>query len=308
MTENAGIPPELVEIAVLGGTGLSSMEGLVVEEERAMTTPYGAPSDAVRIGRLGGRRVAFLARHGRHHTLLPSEIPFRANIHALRQLGVRWVLSASAVGSLRRELAPGHFVVPLQMLDRTKQREEHTFFGRGIVAHIAFSKPVCRVLAEVLHGAARDAGAKATLGGTYVNMEGPAFSTRAESEWHRSLGCDVVGMTNLAEAKLCREAEMSYATLAMVTDYDAFGEHGEPAELAEEGADGEQDVHVGAVVQQLQANAAVAQRALALALARVPLGANPPAHSALKTAILTPRSAWPEHRVAELAPFLARYT
>ncbi|HRG95844.1 MAG TPA: S-methyl-5'-thioadenosine phosphorylase [Polyangiaceae bacterium] len=292
---------DVVPLAVLGGTGLSSMAGLTVEEERAMSTPYGPPSDTVRIGRLGGRRVAFLARHGRHHTLLPSEIPFRANIHALRQLGVRWVLSASAVGSLRRELAPGHFVVPLQMLDRTKQRDEHTFFGRGIVAHVAFSRPVCGVLAEVLSTAARDAGAKATLGGTYVNMEGPAFSTRAESEWHRSLGCDIVGMTNLAEAKLCREAEMSYATLAMVTDYDAFGEHGEPGEP------GDQDVHVGAVVQQLQANAALAQRALALAIARVPLGESPPAHSALKTAILTPRAAWPEGRVAELAPFLSRY-
>ena len=301
MTDPAGETPELVEIAVLGGTGLSSMEGLVVEEDRAVVTPYGAPSDTFRIGRLRGRRVAFLARHGRHHTLLPSEIPFRANIHALRQLGVRWVLSASAVASLRRELAPGQFVVPLQMLDRTKQRDEHTFFGRGIVAHIGFSKPVCGVLAEVLYAAARDAGASCTLGGTYVNMEGPAFSTRAESEWHRSLGCDIVGMTNLAEAKLCREAEMSYATFAMVTDYDAFGEHAEPVE----GED--QDVHVGAVVKQLQANAALAQRALALAIQRVPVGTSPPAHSALKTAILTPRAAWPEARVAELAPFLARY-
>jgi 5'-methylthioadenosine phosphorylase len=301
-------PEHAVPLAVLGGTGLSSMEGLTVEEERAMTTPYGPPSDTVRIGRLAGRRVAFLARHGRHHTLLPSEIPFRANIHALRQLGVRWVLSASAVGSRRRELAPGHFVVPLQMLDRTKQRDEHTFFGRGIVAHVAFSRPVCGVLAEVLSTAARDAGAKVTLGGTYVNMEGPAFSTRAESEWHRSLGCDIVGMTNLAEAKLCREAEMSYATLAMVTDYDAFGEHGEPGDgSGEAGEDGDQDVHVGAVVKQLQANASLAQRALALAIARVPLGESPPAHSALKTAILTPRAAWPEGRVVELAPFLARY-
>ncbi len=286
-----------VEIAVLGGTGLSSMEGLVVEAEHSLTTPYGAPSDTIRVGVLAGRRVAFLARHGRAHALLPSEIPYRANIHALRQLGVRWVLSASAVGSLRRELAPGHFAVPLQMLDRTKQRDEHTFFGRGIVAHVSFGKPVCPVLAAVLHRAAVDAGAKATLGGTYVNMEGPAFSTRAESEWHRALGCDVVGMTNLAEAKLCREAEMSYATLAMVTDYDAWGEE-----------EGDEDVHVGAVVAQLQANAARAQAALGLAIARVPLGESPPAHSALKNAILTPRAAWPEARVAELAPFLARYS
>ena len=281
-----------VRIGVLGGTGLYAMEGLTVEEERSVETPYGKPSDPIRIGTIAGRRVAFLARHGRSHSLLPSEIPYRANVHALRQLGVRWVLSASAVGSLREELAPGHFVVPLQMFDRTKQREEHTFFGRGIVAHVSFGSPVCPTLARVLSDAAKDAGAKTTLGGTYVNMEGPAFSTRAESEWHRSIGCDVIGMTNLAEAKLCREAEMSYATLAMVTDYDAWSE---------------EEVHVEQVVAQLHANATLAQRALSLAISRVPIGETVPAHEALKNAILTPKAAWPKSRVDELWPFLAKY-
>ena len=281
-----------VSIAVLGGTGLYAMAELVVEEDRRIDTPYGATSDSIRIGTIAGRRVAFLARHGRSHSLLPAEIPYRANVHALRQLGVRWVLSASAVGSLREDLAPGHFVVPLQMFDRTKQRDEHTFFGRGIVAHVSFGAPVCPILARVLHEAARDAGAKATLGGTYVNMEGPAFSTRAESEWHRSIGCDVIGMTNLAEAKLCREAEMSYATLAMVTDYDAWSEV---------------EVHVEQVVAQLHENAAMAQKALTLAIGRVPLGDKTSAHDALKNAILTPKSAWPKERVDELWPFLAKY-
>lgn len=284
--------PNDVSIAVLGGTGLYAMEGLADVVELTVPTPYGPTSDAIRVGTLGGRKVAFLARHGRAHGLLPSEIPYRANVHALRQLGARWVLSASAVGSLREDYPPGAFVVPLQMLDRTKQRDEHTFFGKGIVAHVSFGSPVCETLAKVLHEAARDAGAKATLGGTYVNMEGPAFSTRAESEWHRSIGCDVVGMTNLAEAKLCREAEMSYATLAMVTDFDAWSE---------------EEVHVEQVVAQLHANAKLAQAALALAISRVPLTKTTKAHDALANAILTPRAAWPEARIAELRPFLARY-
>jgi purine nucleoside phosphorylase len=214
-----------VQIGVLGGTGLYAMEGLTVEEERSVETPYGKPSDPIRIGTIAGRRVAFLARHGRSHSLLPSEIPYRANVHALRQLGVRWVLSASAVGSLREELAPGHFVVPLQMFDRTKQRDEHTFFGRGIVAHVSFGSPVC-------------------------------------------------------------------PTLAMVTDYDAWSE---------------EEVHVEQVVAQLHANAALAQRALSLAISRVPVGETVPAHEALKNAILTPKAAWPKSRIDELWPFLAKY-
>lgn len=281
-----------VAIGVLGGTGLYGMEGLAIEDEVAIDTPFGKPSDTIRVGTFEGRRVAFLARHGRSHSLLPSEIPFRANIHALRQLGVRWVLSASAVGSLREELPPGTFVVPLQMFDRTKQRDEHTFFGKGIVAHVSFGSPVCEVLASVLHQGAVEAGAKTRLGGTYVNMEGPAFSTRAESEWHRSIGCDVIGMTNLAEAKLCREAEMSYATLAMVTDYDAWSE---------------EEVHVEHVVAQLHANAKMAQKSLGIAIARVPLGTTPKAQTALKNAILTPKEAWPKERIEALRPFLAPY-
>ena len=281
-----------VTIGIFGGTGLYSMAGLEIEEELTIDTPFGPPSDAVRIGTVGGRRVAFLARHGRAHRLTPSEIPFRANVHAMRQLGVRWMLSASAVGSLREHLPPGHFVVPLQMFDRTKQRDEHTFFGRGIVAHVSFAHPVCSALAKALHDAAVECGAPTTLGGTYVNMEGPAFSTRAESEWHRSIGCDVIGMTNLAEAKLCREAEISYATLAMVTDYDAWSD---------------QEVHVEQVVAQLHANAELGQRVLKRAIANVPLETTTPAHDALRNAILTPKDAWPSERIEALRPFLGKY-
>ncbi len=281
-----------VQIGVLGGTGLYGMEGLTLLEERSLETPFGPPSDAVRIGVLGERKVAFLARHGRAHGLLPSEIPYRANIHAMRQLGVRWLLSSSAVGSLRAELPPGHFVFPLQMLDRTKSRDEHTFFGKGIVAHVSFGSPVCPVLAGIMHDAAVGEGASCKLGGTYVNMEGPAFSTRAESEMHRALGCDIVGMTNLAEAKLSREAEIGYATMAMVTDYDSWSD---------------EEVHVEGVVAQLHANARLAQRVLTRAVAAVPLGTSTAAHEALRGSILTPKAAWPRERLLALWPFLGKY-
>lgn len=282
-----------VKIAVIGGSGLYAMEGLTALEERTLETPFGPPSDALRIGRVGDREVAFLARHGREHRLLPSELPHRANIHALKQLGVRFIISVSAVGSLKITLPPGLFVFPDQFFDRTKRDpQESTFFGRGIVAHVGFGQPVCEVLRPLLVAAARAEGASCQDGGTYVNMEGPAFSTRAESNFHRSMGFDVVGMTNLAEAKLAREAEMAYATMAMVTDFDCWHD---------------EEVSVDAVIAQLGANAKLAQRVLTRAIAALDPDAPARSHDALKGAIFTAREKWPAARVAELGPILARY-
>jgi 5'-methylthioadenosine phosphorylase len=282
-----------VKIAVIGGSGLYAMEGLTALEERTMETPFGPPSDSLRIGRVGDHEVAFLARHGREHRLLPSELPHRANIHALKQLGVRFIISVSAVGSLKITLPPGLFVFPDQFFDRTKRDpQESTFFGGGIVAHVGFGQPVCEVLRPLLVAAARAEGANCQDGGTYVNMEGPAFSTRAESNFHRAMGFDVVGMTNLAEAKLAREAEIAYATMAMVTDFDCWHD---------------EEVSVEAVIAQLGANAKLAQRVLTRAIAALDPHATARAHDALKGAIFTAREKWPASRVDELGPILARY-
>jgi 5'-methylthioadenosine phosphorylase len=279
---------------VIGGSGVYHLEGLEDVQEWDIPTPFGRPSDLIRTGRLSGRRVAFLPRHGRHHTYSPSEIPFRANIHALKQLGVRWLISLSAVGSLREKYAPGHFVIPHQFFDRTKNRDAQTFFGSGLVGHISFGQPVCETLATLLYQAASSGGVICHWGGTYVNMEGPAFSTQAESEFHRELGFDIVGMTNLAEAKLAREAEMSFATVAMVTDYDCWHQaHGE--------------VSVAEVVKVLQQNAAAAADVVRYAIPQIPLHLSTPCHRALKDAILTPRPHWPEKRIEELRPILQPY-
>lgn len=284
-----------IPIAVIGGSGVYNMEGLTETEEKRISTPFGATSDVLRIGNLSNRRVAFLPRHGRQHHLLPSEIPHRANIWALKSLGVRWIISLSAVGSLKEKIQPRHFVFPDQFMDRTKNRDEHTFFGKGIVAHVSFGTPVCPRLSTVLFQAATAAGAVSHWGGTYVNMEGPAFSTRAESEFHRRQGFDVVGMTNLAEAKLAREAEISYATVAMVTDYDCW--HSEEAE-----------VNVADVVRVLHDNATLASRTVALAVAQIPVHETTAAHRALDTALITPRDAWPAETLERLRPLLARFT
>lgn len=286
--------PAPVPIAVLGGSGVYNMEGLVDAEEHHISTPFGSPSDAVRVGVLSNRRVAFLPRHGRKHHLLPSEIPHRANIWALKSLGVRWIISLSAVGSLKPALQPRHFVFPDQFMDRTKNSGEHSFFGKGIVAHVSFGSPVCQRLCTILFQAASASGAVCHWGGTYVNMEGPAFSTRAESEFHRHHGFDVVGMTNLAEAKLAREAEISYATVAMVTDYDCW--HAE-----------ESEVNVADVVRVLHDNATVAARTVALAVGQIPLRESTPAHRALDTALITPRDAWPAATIESLRPLLSRF-
>jgi 5'-methylthioadenosine phosphorylase len=281
-------------IAIIGGSGLYHMDTLRDVEEKTMTTPFGAPSDAVRIGTLSGRRIAFLPRHGRHHSLLPSEIPHRANIHALKQLGVRWIISVSAVGSLREDIHPGDLVFPDQFADRTKRSAEHTFFGKGIVAHVSFGSPVCRQLQTLLFQSATTMGARCHWGGTYVNMEGPAFSTRAESEMHRQMGFAIVGMTNLAEAKLAREAEISYATLAAVTDYDCWHSF-------------EAEVNVGDVIKVLHANTELARKTVAHTAGQIPLQASTPCHRALETALITPREHWPADTVRALEPILRRF-
>ncbi|OLP16816.1 methylthioadenosine phosphorylase [Leptolyngbya sp. 'hensonii'] len=266
------------KIGIIGGSGLYRMDALKDVQEVQVETPFGSPSDALIVGTLEGTPVAFLARHGRNHHLLPSELPFRANIYAMKSLGVEYLISASAVGSLKAEVKPLDMVVPDQFIDRTKGRIS-TFFGDGIVAHIAFGDPICPHLASVLG----DAVATLNLpevslhrGGTYVCMEGPAFSTKAESNLYRSWGADIIGMTNLPEAKLAREAEIAYATLALVTDYDCWHPDHD-------------SVTVEMIISNLHRNAANAQQIIQETVRR--LSQNPPAseaHSALKYAILTP--------------------
>jgi 5'-methylthioadenosine phosphorylase len=265
-------------IGIIGGSGLYKMEALKDVKEVQIDTPFGKPSDALIVGSLEGVRVAFLARHGRNHHLLPSELPFRANIYAMKSLGVKYLISASAVGSLKEEAKPLDMVVPDQFIDRTKNRIS-TFFGEGIVAHVAFGDPVCLKLAQVLADAVESSNlVDVTLhrGGTYICMEGPAFSTKAESNLHRSWGATIIGMTNLPEAKLAREAEIAYATLALVTDYDCWHPDHD-------------SVTVELVIANLQRNAINAQKVIQATVRR--LTENPPesqAHSALQYAILTP--------------------
>ncbi|MEQ9484316.1 S-methyl-5'-thioadenosine phosphorylase [Coleofasciculus sp. F4-SAH-05] len=284
-------------IGIIGGSGLYQMDTLKDVQEVQLDTPFGKPSDALIVGTLEGTTVAFLARHGRNHHLMPTELPFRANIHAMKQLGVKYLISASAVGSLQEEAKPLDMVIPNQFIDRTKNRVS-TFFGEGIVAHIGFAEPVCNQLAEVL----ADAVASLQLtditlhrGGTYICMEGPAFSTQAESHLYRSWGATVVGMTNLPEAKLAREAEIAYATLALVTDYDCWHPDHD-------------SVTVEMVIGNLRRNATNAQQVIQETVRR--LAQNPPpseAHSALKYAILTPLDKAPEATKQKLSIFLEKY-
>jgi 5'-methylthioadenosine phosphorylase len=263
------------EIGIIGGSGLYSMPALKVLREVELETPWGKPSDAYVIGELAGRKVAFLARHGRGHHIMPSNLNFRANIHGLKQLGVQWVLSFSAVGSLREDFKPLDFCIPDQFFDRTRGRVS-TFFDDEIVAHIGFSHPICGVLAGVAEKACRAVGVNVHHGGTYCCMEGPAFSTLAESKLYRTWGFDVIGMTNLQEAKLAREAEMSYATIAMVTDYDCW----HPDHDA---------VTVEQIIDYLNQNAEHAREVAVEAVRNVPAGACPQA-SALKNANISDRS------------------
>jgi len=281
-------------IGIIGGTGLYHIEGFSDQRWVRVRTPFGPPSDALLTGTLAGRDVVFLPRHGRGHRILPSELNHRANLWAMKKLGVAWVISVSAVGSLQARYRPGDVVAIDQFLDRTKRSAEHTFFGRGIVAHIAFADPICEELRRLLLAGARAVKARAHDGGTYVCMEGPAFSTRAESLTNHRLGCDVVGMTNLGEAKCAREAEIAYAALAMITDYDSWK------------ADGEH-VTTEMVVDCLYRNAATAKKIIARVIPLVPAAPDWPCHSALRQAIMTARPLWPARTRAELAPLLEKY-
>ncbi|TPX28703.1 S-methyl-5'-thioadenosine phosphorylase [Cylindrospermopsis raciborskii] len=286
-----------VDIGIIGGSGLYKMSALQDVEELDIKTPFGSPSDTIIIGTLAGARVAFLARHGRNHGLLPSELPFRANIYAMKQLGVKYLLSASAVGSLRAEVKPLDMVIPDQFIDRTKNRVS-TFFGEGIVAHIAFGNPICQNLAAVL----ADAIASLNLPdvtlhreGTYLCMEGPAFSTKAESNMYRSWGATVIGMTNLTEAKLAREAEIAYATLALVTDYDCWHPDHD-------------HVTVDMVIANLQKNGINAQEVIIETVKRLSENSPPSeAHSALKYAILTNLADVPTETKQKLGLLLEKY-
>src|SRR6266571_3559864 len=300
-------------IGIIGGSGLYHIDGFTGRKWIKINTPFGFPSDQLLTGRLAGRDVVFLPRHGRGHRILPSELNHRANIWAMKKLDVAWIISVSAVGSLQAKYKPCDLVLVDQFMDRTKRDFEHTFFGRGIVGHIAFADPIAEELRQLLLESARalcsvgavrrksghspdttDATVRVHDGGTYVNMEGPAFSTRAESLTNHKLGYDVIGMTNLGEAKCAREAELAYATMAMITDYDCWKVD-------------EAHVTVEMVIANLMRNAATAKAVVARTIARIPAEPNWPCHSALKNAIMTDRKVWPKKTIAELKPILAKY-
>jgi len=281
------------EIGIIGGSGLYSMPGFEAEEEAHIETPFGTPSDNYVLGRLAGRSVAFLARHGRGHRLSPSELNFRANIYGMKSLGVERILSLSAVGSLKEEHRPLDFVIPDQFFDRTRGRVS-TFFGEGLVAHISFAEPVCPELAALSAAACRAAGVNGKQGGTYLCMEGPAFSTKAESNIYRSWGMDVIGMTNLTEAKLAREAEICYVTIAMVTDYDCW----HPQHDA---------VTVSDIISNLVKNAENACNVVAHAVAQMPTARGCKCGSALSHAIITDRKLVPEATRRKLGILVEKY-
>jgi 5'-methylthioadenosine phosphorylase len=281
-------------IGIIGGSGLYEIDGFEKSEERVIVTPFGDPSDALVGGTLGGREVWFLPRHGRGHRLLPTEINHRANLWALREVGVRYLICVTAVGSLKEEYRPRDIVLPDQYFDRTSRREHHTFFGAGIVGHVSFGDPVSAGLRSILKAAAEPEEVRVHDGGTYVNMDGPAFSTRAESATNRKLGFDVIGMTNLPEAKLAREAEIALATLAMITDYDCW-------KIEEEAVTAE------SVMGHLSANVAAAKRIIRRAVPMIPAGAEWPEQRSLDGAIMTPRALWPEETVLKLRPILRRF-
>jgi 5'-methylthioadenosine phosphorylase len=285
------LPPA---IGIIGGSGLYDLEGFENREEITLQTPFGPPSDALVTGTLCGRRVYFLPRHGKGHRILPTELNHRANLWALRSLNVRWIIAVTAVGSLQEHYHPRDIVLPDQFFDRTSRRDQHTFFGRGIVAHVAFGDPLSDKLRALLHDAVVSQGRRVHNGGTYVCMDGPAFSTRAESNAHRQLGFDVIGMTNLPEAKLAREAEIALATLALVTDYDCW-------KIEEEAVTAE------SVVGHLHANVAAAKAILAQVIPQIPTEPNWPEHRSLDTALMTDRKLWPEQTVEDLLPLLQRF-
>jgi len=289
-----------MKIGIIGGSGLYGLEALEDVAEEAVDTPFGAPSDIFVRGRLGGHTVWFLPRHGRGHRLLPSEINHRANIYALKQLGVEAVIAFNAVGSLREDIRPRDIVLPDQYVDRTRQSHRHTFFGGGVVAHVGFGEPACPVLraaiADRIRGVLERAGSEARLvtAGTYVNMEGPAFSTRAESNAYRAMGFDIIGMNSLPEAKLCRESELCYQTICMVTDYDCW--HAT-----------EEAVNVAMVMEHLRANTAFSKQIVGALIPELPVARDCGCGDALATAVMTDRAAIPAAARERLAAILGRY-
>jgi 5'-methylthioadenosine phosphorylase len=297
MSFSPGLDLRQARLGVLGGSGLYAMDGLEDIQEVELETPYGRPSDSLRLGRLGDLEVVFLARHGRHHSLSPTEVPYRANLWALRSLNVRWILSVSAVGSLQPQFEPLDMLVPDQFIDRTQQRPL-SFFGEGAVAHVTLADPFCPVLSRILADVGESVmpeGRTLHRGGTYLCMEGPAFSTRAESELYRSWGCSVIGMTNHTEARLAREAEIAYSTLAMFTDYDCWHQ-------------GHDSVTVAMVIDNLRTNADLAQQIIAMTAERL-AALRPPsaAHHALRHALMTTPSAVPEEIRRRTALFTDPY-
>jgi len=281
-------------IGIIGGSGLYHLDGFNRQKWVKVRSPFGEPSDQLLTGELLGREVVFLPRHGRGHRILPSELNHRANLWAMKKLGVQWILSVSAVGSLQRRYKPCDLVLVDQFVDRTKQSAAHSFFGRGIVAHVAFADPVCAELRELLLKSAKRLRARVHDGGTYVNMEGPAFSTRAESIANHKAGFDVIGMTNLGEAKCAREAEIAYASLAMVTDYDCWKTD-------------EAHVTVEMVLDNLRRNGDTAKRILSDVIPSIPELPSWPCHDALRNTIMTERALWPAKTIRELGPILSKY-
>jgi 5'-methylthioadenosine phosphorylase len=281
-------------IGLIGGSGLYHIEGFTRQKWVAVKTPFGPPSDHFLTGELAGREVVFLPRHARGHRILPSELNHRANIYGMKKLGAAWIISVSAVGSLQKKYRPCDIVLPDQFVDRTKQSLEHTFFGRGIVAHIAFADPICAELRQLLFQSAQAEGARVHNGGAYVNMEGPAFSTRAESLANHRSGFDVIGMTNLGEAKCAREAEIGYATMAMITDYDCWKVD-------------EAHVTVEMVIANLMKNASHAKAIIKRVIPQIPAAPNWPCHDALKNAIMTDKKLWPAKTKAQLKLLLKKY-
>lgn len=281
-------------IGVIGGSGLYEMEGLTDVREELVTTPFGEPSDLYITGTLNGVKMIFLPRHGRGHRLLPSEVNYRANIYGMKKLGVQQIISVSAVGSLKEEIVPGHIVIPDQFIDRTKGVRKDTFFGNGIVAHVGFADPVCPVLSATLETAGRMTGATVHRGGTYICMEGPAFSTRAESFLYRDLGASVIGMTNLTEAKLAREAEICYGIIALSTDYDCWHESHDA-------------VTVEAIIAIIHQNVATAKNIIRQTVGMIAADRSCPCATAMQYAIITDRKAIPENTKADLDILVGKY-
>ncbi len=286
---------DIPAIGVIGGSGLYQMDSVEDPTEHRVETPFGPPSDVIFGGRVADRQVYFLPRHARGHRILPHELNHRANIYALRSLNVRWIIAVTAVGSLQEKYAPRDILLPSQFYDRTSLRANHTFFGDGIAAHITFAEPISSKLRALLFDAATRLDVRVHNGGTYVNMDGPAFSTRAESELNRRHGFDVIGMTNLPEAKLAREAEIALATMAMITDYDCWKVEEEP-------------VSAQTVFGHLSANAETARKVLVNVIPHIPREAVWPEHRALDSALTTDRGLWPPPTVKKLGPILARFS